>query len=91
MKGTSVTLGSHTGCIQLPEGLPELFPPLRLPWQVPRPGWEGTEELPAGTPSPGETHSPVVPRANTHPAERGSGLPKEEHSNTLNRTRKEIA
>lgn len=48
MKGTSVRVGSNTGCIQLPEGLSELFPPLalRLPWQVPRPGWESTEELP---------------------------------------------
>lgn len=31
------------------------------------------------------------PRANTHPAERRSGLPEEEHNNTLNRTRKETA
>lgn len=45
MKDTSVRVGPNTGCIQLPEGL-SLPLAWRHSWQVPRAGWESTEELP---------------------------------------------
>lgn len=48
MKGASVRVGPNTGWVQFPEGLSKFSPlvALRHPWQVLRPGWESTEELP---------------------------------------------